>query len=118
MKNLFKAGNTASVGKGRPRGSINKKSTLQNLMFDDLKDKLPDLSKEYWDMSPGQKLRFFEVILPFSTPRLAATTVDQWSNRTKDEVEEAASKLVDKLLKSRDTIKLKANGKIEEAITD
>jgi hypothetical protein len=80
-----------------------------------LMERLQDLNKEYWDMSPGQKLRYFEVLLPFATPRLAATSVDQWSHRSEGEVDEAITTVVSKLIEAKETRQIKANGKIEEA---
>ena len=115
MKKLFQKGNTASKGKGRPPGSRSMKGTLQAITAKSLLERLPDLNDEYMYMSPSQKLRYFEILLPFATPRLAATQLDQYSHYDDEQLDKAIDGLAGKLLEQKKTIKINARAKIEEA---
>jgi hypothetical protein len=91
----FKPGNKLSLGKGRPVDSKNRKITIQERATEFLLGNFEDLQREYRrDMSVGQKIKLFEVLLPFASPKLQATA----TMTAYDRLSEAdAKRLVDQL---------------------
>jgi hypothetical protein len=112
--NGFKPGNKLSLGRGRPPGSKNRKATLQAVAHKSLLERMEDLNNAYWEMSPSAKLRYFEVMLPYATPRLQATSINKWDHKSDEELEATAAAMIKALKQEKETRQLKANGKIEE----
>lgn len=111
MPKGFQPGNTFSRGKGRPRGSKSKGDTIQERLTEFLLGNVGDLQNEYdRDMSTGQKIRLFEVLLPFASPKLAANTNSNFEKYDKEQLTVIAEQLKNKIIAARKTISIQPNG--------
>jgi hypothetical protein len=93
MKHQFQPGNK---GGGRKPGSKNRKPTIQALIEKLWHIKYQDLSHEYDYMTAGQKLKFWEIMLPFASPKLQASAIQTKYDSLK---KEDAKMLVEELRK-------------------
>jgi len=117
--NGFKPGHTLSKGYGRPLGSKNKKATIQERLTQFLLGNVADLQREYdRDMTTGQKIRLFEVLLPFASPKLQANSVSMYEKVDEDTLDQMIEGVTAKLIKNKETQQIKANEQIEEANQD
>ena len=105
----FQKGHKLSVGYGRPKGRRNYKQTIQDRLTQFLLGNVEDLQREYdRDMSTSQKIRLFEVLLPFASPKLQATAISQFERLDDDTLDTLVDSLKQKVLEDKKTIQIKS----------
>ncbi len=103
----FQPGNKHSVGKGRPKGSKNKRGTLQEAIKQFIHGNLEDLQHEYdHSISFATTARLIAELLPYAIPKLQATAIQTQYDKLDDESLEAlVETLKDKVITDNQPLK-------------
>lgn len=101
----FQIGNK---GGGRKKGS--KAKNIQEVATKFILGNMKDMQHEWdYDMSPGQKIKFLEVLLPFASPKLQAMSVSQFERLDDDTLMQLVEGLKQGVIADEELIKIEAN---------